>query len=146
MREAPTPVYISTKSKPLVNRNGTFASPAINRASNVLPVPGGPTGARLSESARRSTEPPRLAQEIDDLLHFFLRLVDACDVVEVMASTRSRLSRLASSAGIARCDPKQGEAEDAEEEETDGQRSIAVGGLLGRASTRCGRSVWPDPA
>ena len=42
-RDAPTPAYISTKSEPLANRNGTPASPAIERASSVLPVPGGPT-------------------------------------------------------------------------------------------------------
>ena len=42
-RAAPTPAYISTKSAPLANRNGTPASPAIDRASSVLPVPGGPT-------------------------------------------------------------------------------------------------------
>ena len=41
-RAAPTPAYISTKSEPLANRNGTPASPAIERARSVLPVPGGP--------------------------------------------------------------------------------------------------------
>ncbi len=45
IREAPTPAYISTKSEPLANRNGTLASPAIDRASSVLPVPGGPTSS-----------------------------------------------------------------------------------------------------
>ena len=44
-RDAPTPAYISTKSEPLANRNGTPASPAIDRASSVLPVPGGPTSS-----------------------------------------------------------------------------------------------------
>jgi hypothetical protein len=39
------PAYISTKSEPLVNRNGTLASPAIDLASSVLPVPGGPTSS-----------------------------------------------------------------------------------------------------
>ena len=42
-REAPTPTNISTKSEPLIEKNGTPASPATARASNVLPVPGGPT-------------------------------------------------------------------------------------------------------
>ena len=42
-REAPTPTNISTKSEPEMVKNGTFASPAIARANNVLPVPGGPT-------------------------------------------------------------------------------------------------------
>ena len=41
-REAPTPTNISTKSEPLMEKNGTFASPATARASSVLPVPGGP--------------------------------------------------------------------------------------------------------
>ena len=42
-REAPTPTNISTKSEPEIVKNGTFASPAIARASSVLPVPGLPT-------------------------------------------------------------------------------------------------------
>ena len=41
-RAAPTPAYISTKSEPLAKMNGTPASPAIDRASSVFPVPGGP--------------------------------------------------------------------------------------------------------
>ena len=44
-RLAPTPTNISTKSEPEIEKNGTFASPAIARASNVLPVPGGPTSS-----------------------------------------------------------------------------------------------------
>ena len=44
-REAPTPTYISTKAEPLSEKNGTFASPATAFASNVLPVPGGPTNS-----------------------------------------------------------------------------------------------------
>lgn len=40
--EAPTPTNISTKSEPEMLKNGTFASPAMARASNVLPVPGLP--------------------------------------------------------------------------------------------------------
>ena len=42
-RDAPTPTNNSTKSEPLIKKNGTLASPAIALASNVLPVPGGPT-------------------------------------------------------------------------------------------------------
>ena len=42
-RAAPTPTNISTKSDPEIEKNGTFASPAIARASSVLPVPGEPT-------------------------------------------------------------------------------------------------------
>ena len=41
-REAPTPTNISTKSEPEIEKNGTFASPAIARARSVLPEPGGP--------------------------------------------------------------------------------------------------------
>src|SRR6266568_23506 len=42
-RAAPTPTNISTKSEPEIEKNGTFASPAIARASSVFPVPGLPT-------------------------------------------------------------------------------------------------------
>ncbi len=41
-RDAPTPTNISTKSEPLMLKNGTPASPAMARARSVLPVPGGP--------------------------------------------------------------------------------------------------------
>ena len=41
-RLAPTPTNISTKSEPEMEKNGTPASPAMARASSVLPVPGGP--------------------------------------------------------------------------------------------------------
>mmetsp|Transcript_10805 Transcript_10805/g.22451 ORF Transcript_10805/g.22451 Transcript_10805/m.22451 type:complete len:266 (-) Transcript_10805:469-1266(-) len=41
--EAPTPTNISTNSEPLMEKNGTPASPAMALASKVLPVPGGPT-------------------------------------------------------------------------------------------------------
>ena len=41
-RLAPTPTNISTKSEPEMLKNGTPASPAMARASSVLPVPGGP--------------------------------------------------------------------------------------------------------
>jgi len=39
--EAPTPTNISTKSEPLIEKNGTAASPATALASRVLPEPGG---------------------------------------------------------------------------------------------------------
>ena len=65
-RLAPTPTIISMNSDALALKNGTFASPAVARASNVLPVPGAPTsstpfGARaprrryFSGSLRKST-------------------------------------------------------------------------------------------
>ena len=44
-RLAPTPTNISTKSEPEMVKNGTPASPAIARASSVLPVPGEPTSS-----------------------------------------------------------------------------------------------------
>ena len=42
-REAPTPTNISTNSLPLMEKNGTPASPATALAISVLPHPGGPT-------------------------------------------------------------------------------------------------------
>src|SRR6476619_2451459 len=62
-RAAPTPTNISTKSEPLMEKNGTPASPATARASSVLPAPG-----RL--------------QEVDHLAQVVLRLVDAGHVGE----------------------------------------------------------------
>ena len=53
-RLAPTPTSTSTNSEPLIEKNGTPASPATARASNVLPVPGGPTS-----STPRGILPPR---------------------------------------------------------------------------------------
>ena len=53
-REAPTPTNISTKSEPEMEKNGTLASPAMDLASSVLPVPGGPT-----ISTPRGMVPPR---------------------------------------------------------------------------------------
>ncbi len=41
-RLAPTPTNISTKSEPLMEKNGTPASPAMARLKSVLPVPGEP--------------------------------------------------------------------------------------------------------
>ena len=42
-RDAPTPTNISTNSEPLMEKNGTPASPATALLSRVLPMPGGPT-------------------------------------------------------------------------------------------------------
>src|SRR6478736_1718049 len=53
-RLAPTPTNISTKSEPEMVKKGTLASPAIARASSVLPVPGGPT-----RRTPRGMRPPR---------------------------------------------------------------------------------------
>ena len=38
-RAGPTPTNISIKSEPLIDKNGTPASPAVAFASSVLPVP-----------------------------------------------------------------------------------------------------------
>ena len=58
-RLAPTPTNISTNSEAEIEKKGTSASPAIARASNVLPVPGGPTsntplGMRAPTAVKRS--------------------------------------------------------------------------------------------
>jgi len=42
-REAPTPTKTSTKSDPLILKNGQFASPATAFANIVFPFPGAPT-------------------------------------------------------------------------------------------------------
>ena len=82
-RAAPTPTNISTNSEPLIEKNGTPASPATARASSVLPVPGGPTSRTPFGHAR--AEPAvalRILEEVDDLVQLLLGLVDAGDVVE----------------------------------------------------------------
>ena len=45
MRAAPTPTKDSTNSAPDTEKNAAWASPAVARASSVLPVPGGPTSS-----------------------------------------------------------------------------------------------------
>ena len=82
-RLAPTPTNISTKSEPEMVKKGTPASPAMARASRVLPVPGEPTSsaplgilppsrANLPGSFRYSTISCKL----------LARFVDAGDVGE----------------------------------------------------------------
>ena len=82
-RAAPTPTIISTNSEPLIEKNGTPASPATARASSVLPVPGAPIE---QHALRRGTAEPRVLlrvpQEVHDLDQLVLGLVDAGDVVE----------------------------------------------------------------
>ena len=81
--EAPTPTNISTKSEPEMEKNGTFASPAMALASEVLPVPGDPTiNVPRGNTAAEALELARIAQEFDEFDHIFLRLVDARHVVE----------------------------------------------------------------
>src|SRR5215475_3010224 len=72
-REAPTPTNISTKSEPLMEKNGTPASPAIARASSVLPVPGAPTN-----NTPLGIRPPKR----DNFFEFLLRFLDTGDIAE----------------------------------------------------------------
>ena len=67
-RLAPTPTNNSTKSDPLIKKNGTFASPAIAFASNVFPVPGGPT---------KSTPLGILAPNFSNFLGFFKKSINS---------------------------------------------------------------------
>lgn len=64
-------------------KNGTFASPAIARASSVLPVPGADEQHAARNATAQLLEFLRIAQEVDELGHFFLRFVAARDVGEV---------------------------------------------------------------
>ena len=82
-RAAPTPTNISTKSEPEIVKNGTLASPAMDLASSVLPVPGGPTiSTPRGNAAAELLELLRVLQEIDQFLHLFLGLVATGDVGE----------------------------------------------------------------
>ncbi len=82
-REAPTPTNISTKSEPEIVKNGTFASPAIALASNVLPVPGRPDHQDAARNpATEFLKLAGIAQEIDEFLDVLFRFVDAGDVRE----------------------------------------------------------------
>ena len=82
-RAAPTPTNISTNSEPVMEKNGTPASPATARASSVLPVPGGPTS-----STPLGMRPPSalvllgVLEEVHHLLQLGLGLVDAGHVGE----------------------------------------------------------------
>ena len=91
----------------------------------------------LRDAAADRREAPRLAKEVDDLLHFLLGFVDAGDVVERdRASPRGSASRvLLSSAGM-RPDRHaiEREAEHADERQAQQQRAVAVGGWLRRGS------------
>ena len=69
-RAAPTPTYISTKSEPETEKNGTPASPATAFANSVLPVPGGPT---------RSTPRGILAPRSEKRLGVFKNSTTSCN-------------------------------------------------------------------
>ena len=82
-RLAPTPTNISTKSEPEIVKNGTFASPAMARASKRLAGAGRPDQQHaLRDLAAEPLELLRVLQELDDLLEFLLRLVDAGHILE----------------------------------------------------------------
>ena len=82
-RLAPTPTIISMNSDALALKNGTFASPAVARASSVLPVPGAPGQQHaLGRPRAEAAVLLRVLQEVDDLVDLGLHLVDAGDVVE----------------------------------------------------------------
>ena len=68
-------------------KNGTLASPAMARASSVLPVPGGPDQQHaLGDLAAETLEFLRVLQKFDDFLQLALRLVDAGHILERDAS------------------------------------------------------------
>ena len=70
-------------SDALALKNGTFASPAVARASSVLPVPGAPVSSTpFGARAPRRRYFGWFAQEVDDLVDLGLDLVDAGDIVE----------------------------------------------------------------
>ena len=82
-RDAPTPTNISTKSEPLIEKNGTPASPATALASSVLPVPGGPKSSTpFGIFAPMSWNFAGRLEELLDLLQLLDRLVEPGDVGE----------------------------------------------------------------
>ena len=92
-RFAPIPTNNSTKSEPLILKNGTFASPAAAFASNVLPVPGGPDKiapypvnqekrGNFGEFRAESGVFVSVFEEVDEFHDFLLRLVDSRDIFE----------------------------------------------------------------
>ena len=85
-RLAPTPTNISTKSEPEMVKNGTPASPAMARASSVLPVPGEPTS-----SAPLGILPPSRA----NLLGSFRNSTISCSSSRAssMPATSSKVTR-----------------------------------------------------
>ena len=97
-RLAPTPTNIWMNSQPLMEKNGTPASPATARASSVLPVPGGPISSTpLGTRAPEPRELLRLLEELDDLLQLALGVLHAGHVLErdaALAASRTRLAGL----------------------------------------------------
>ena len=140
-REAPTPTNISTKSEPLIEKNGTSASPATARASRVLPVPGAPT--RRTPLGMR---PPSFWNLCGSLrnsmisLELLLGLVDPGDVLErhLLGQPREELGpALAEGHGLVppglhlphEEDPEEDEEDDREPAEEEGEPAVP-GGVL----------------
>jgi len=65
-RLAPTPTNISTKSEPLIEKNGTSASPATALAISVLPVPGADIMNLVNEAALLAARRGAEAVELSD--------------------------------------------------------------------------------
>jgi len=89
-RCAPTPTIISMNSDADALKNGTPASPAVARASSVLPVPGAP----VSRTPLGARAPRRV------YLPGFLRkstISVTCSSTSSMPATSSKVTRLASS-------------------------------------------------
>src|SRR5213082_3423681 len=81
-RAAPTPTNISTNSEPLMEKNGTPASPDCAREQR-LACSGRPDQQHAFRDV--SAEPRialRILEEADDFLQLLLRLVDARYVIE----------------------------------------------------------------
>ena len=119
-----------------MNRNGTLASPAIDLASSVLPVPGGPTEDALRDAPADRDEALRLAKKIDDLLHFFLGFVNAGHVGK---RDRARLGPGLARLGLEGGNPPRGHpveqhADDADENQAEQKRAVTVGRRLRRAA------------
>ena len=82
-RLAPTPTIISMNSEALALKNGTFASPAVARASKRLAGPRSPGQQHAFRSAGAETTIFfRIFQEVDDLVDFRLDFVDTGDIVK----------------------------------------------------------------
>ena len=88
-RLAPTPTIISMNSDALALKNGTLASPAVARASSVLPVPGGPVS-----STPLGTRAPRRRYFSGSLRKSTISLISAS--TSSMPATSSKVTRTVS--------------------------------------------------
>src|SRR5208282_5625694 len=75
-RLAPTPTNISTKSEPEIEKNGTFASPAMARARRPHQQ------HALRDAPAQLLKFLRVAQEVDDFLQLFLGLIGPRHILE----------------------------------------------------------------